>query len=60
MIFRLSLQIYEAHLRADQRACLAPLENLPDKYAVTADDIEHRRDAATTKFKSFLGELGYE
>jgi type I restriction enzyme M protein len=36
------------------------LESLHDKYAVTAEDIEKRRDAATTKLKGFLKELGYE
>ena len=52
--------IYEAYLRADQRACLAALENLHAKYAVTAAEIEQRRDAATARLKGFLGELGYE
>ena len=45
---------------ADQRACLAALENLHAKYAVTAAEIEQRRDAATARLKGFLGELGYE
>ena len=52
--------IYAAYLRADQRACLAALENLHAKYAVTAAEIEQRRDAATARLKGFLGELGYE
>ena len=52
--------IYEAYLRADQRACLAALENLHAKYAVTAAQIEQRRDAATARLKGFLRELGYE
>ncbi len=56
---RLLVQTYESYLRADQRACLAALENLHDKYAVTAADIEQRRDAATAKLEGFLGELGY-
>ena len=51
--------IYEAYLRADQRACLAALENLHAKYAVTAAEIEQRREAATARLKGFLGELGY-
>jgi type I restriction enzyme M protein len=54
------MQTYESYLRADQRACLAALENLYDKYAVTAADIEMRRDAASEKLKVFLGGLGYE
>jgi len=51
---------YEGYLRADQRAILAALENLHAKYAVTAQDIEARRDAAAAKLKRFLAELGYE
>jgi type I restriction enzyme M protein len=58
-LHRLLMQTYESYLRAGQRACLAALENLHDKYAVTAEDIEKRRDAATAKLKGFLGELGY-
>jgi type I restriction enzyme M protein len=54
------VQTYESYLRADQRACLAVLENLHAKYATTASDIEQRRNAATEKLKGFLGELGYE
>ena len=45
---------------ADQRACLAALENLHAKYAVTAQAIESQRDAAAAKLKGFLKELGYE
>ncbi len=59
-LHRLLVQIYESYLRANQRACLAALENLHDKYAVKAEDIEKRRDAATAKLKGFLGDLGYE
>lgn len=57
---RLLVQTYEGYLRADQRACLAALENLHRKYAVTAREIEARRDAAAAKLKEFLVELGYE
>lgn len=53
------VQTYESYLRADQRACLAALENLYAKYAVTAEDIEKRRDAAAARLRGFLGELGY-
>jgi type I restriction enzyme M protein len=59
-LHRLLVQTYESYLRADQRACLAALENLHAKYAVTAEDIEKRRDAAAKKLRGFLRELGYE
>lgn len=58
-LHRLLVQTYEAYLRTDQRACIAALENLHDKYAVTAADIEQKRDTATSKLKGFLAELGY-
>lgn len=57
---RLLVQTYEAYLRADQRVCLAALENLHAKYALTAKTIEAHRDAAAAKLKTFLGELGYD
>ncbi|GLI39496.1 N-6 DNA methylase [Geobacter hydrogenophilus] len=57
---RLLVQTYEGYLRADQRACLAALENLHRKYAVTTGEIEARRNAAAAKLKGFLVELGYE
>jgi type I restriction enzyme M protein len=59
-LHRLLVQNYEGYLRADQRACLAALENLHAKYAVTAKDIEAKRDGAAAKLKTFLLELGYE
>jgi len=59
-LHRLLVETYQALLRADQRACLAALENLHAKYAVTAKDIESERDTAVAKLKGFLGELGYE
>lgn len=59
-LHRLLVQTYEGYLRADQRACLAALENLHRKYAVTAKEIEARRDVAAAKLKGFLVELGYE
>ena len=58
-LHRLLVQTYESYLRADQRACLAAVENLHAKYAVTAEDIEKRRNAAAAKLKGFLRELGY-
>ncbi|HUW29524.1 MAG TPA: N-6 DNA methylase [Sulfuriferula sp.] len=59
-LHRLLLQTYEGYLRADQRACVAALENLHGKYAVTAKQIEAKRDEAAAKLKAFLVELGYE
>ena len=58
-LHRRLMQSYESYLRADQRACLAALDNLRAKYATTAADIEQRRNEATAKLKGFLGELGY-
>jgi len=59
-LHRLLAETYEGLLRADQRACLAALENLHAKYAVTAKEIETQRDQAAAKLKAFLEELGYE
>ena len=59
-LHRLLLATYEGYLRADQRACLAALENLHAKYAVTAKAIESTRDAAGAKLEGFLKDLGYE
>ncbi len=57
---RLLLESYRAYLRADQRACIAAIENLWNKYAVTAQEIEAERDAASKQLREFLVELGYE
>jgi type I restriction enzyme M protein len=57
---RLLVQMYETYLRADQRACIAALENLYAKYAVTAEEIEAQRDEAAARLKKYLKELGYE
>jgi len=59
-LHRLLVQTYEGYLRADQRACIAALENLHGKYAVTAKQIEAKRDEAAAKLKVFLVELGYD
>ena len=59
-LHRLLVQTYEGYLRADQRACLAALENLWRKYAVTAKTIEASRDAEAAKLKAFFVQLGYE
>lgn len=57
---RILTETYDAYLRTDSRACLAALENLHAKYAVTAQAIEAKRDADAAKLKTFLKELGYE
>ncbi len=57
---RLLMESYRAYLRADQRACVAAIENLWNKYAVTAKEIEAERDAASTQLREFLEALGYE
>jgi type I restriction enzyme M protein len=51
---------YRQYLRADQRACIAAIENLWGKYAVTAKQIEAERDQAAAELQGFLVELGYE
>jgi len=51
---------YRQYLRADQRACIAAIENLWGKYAVTARQIEAERDEAAQVLQAFLVELGYE
>jgi type I restriction enzyme M protein len=50
---------YRRYLRADQRACVAAIENLWSKYAVTAKQIEAERDQAANELQGFLVELGY-
>lgn len=50
---------YRQYLRTDQRACIAAIEKLWEKYAVTAKQIEAERDAAAQALQRFLVELGY-
>jgi type I restriction enzyme M protein len=50
---------YQQYLRADQRACIAAIENLWSKYAVTAKQIEAERDQAAAELQAFFAELGY-
>ena len=59
-LHRILVQTYEGYLRADQRACIAALENLWSKYAMTAKAIKTKRDTEAAKLKTFLKELGYE
>jgi type I restriction enzyme M protein len=51
---------FQHYLRVDQRACVAAIENLWRKYAVTAKQIETQRNAAAEQLQAFLTELGYE
>lgn len=51
---------YQAYLQAEQGACIRAIENLWNKYAVTARAIEAERDVATRQLQNFLVELGYE
>jgi type I restriction enzyme M protein len=57
---QLLVQTYESYLKTDRRACIAALENLYSKYAVTAEEIEKKRNEAAAKLKGFLKELGYD
>ena len=51
---------YDAYLRRHRRDFVAAVENLWDKYAVTARDILLERDRAAAELAGFLAELGYE
>ena len=51
---------YDAYLRRHRRDFVAAVENLWDKYAVTARDILRERDRAAAELAEFLAELGYE
>ena len=53
------LDTYAGYLKADLRACVAAIENLWLKYAVTAEEIEQAREEASSQLNSFLAELGY-
>jgi type I restriction enzyme M protein len=55
----LLLSIYQGYLRAEQRACIRAVENMWDKYAITARQIEAERDEASRQLEAFLEELGY-
>jgi type I restriction enzyme M protein len=57
---KLLFESYRQYLRADQRACVAAVENLWSKYAVTAKQIESARDEAAKVLQEFLVELGYD
>jgi type I restriction enzyme M protein len=52
-------QSYEAYLQQHLRHFLTAVENLWDKYAVTAEQIIAERDREAEKMDGFLKELGY-
>ena len=54
------MQSYRQYLKADQWACVAAIESLWGKYAVTATQLEAVRAQAEFELSSFLLELGYE
>jgi type I restriction enzyme M protein len=53
------MESYQQYLRADQRACVAAIENLWGKYAVTAKRLEEARENASARFAGYMAELGY-
>ncbi|SXD47110.1 type I restriction-modification system, M subunit [Klebsiella quasivariicola] len=57
---QLLLNAYNRYLRAEQKACVAAIENLWVKYAVTAREIEAERDKAFQQLQILLTELGYD
>ena len=57
---RLLTEQFDGYLRQYQRAFIAAIENLWDKYAVTTKQILAERDAEMDQLSSFLKELGYE
>lgn len=57
---KLLLNTYNRYLRTEQRACIADIENLWVKYAITAKEMESQRDKASKQLHDFLMELGYE
>lgn len=50
---------FDAYLRQHQRSLIAAVENLYDKYAVTAQSILDDRDREAKTLDGFLVELGY-
>ncbi|MCW5769290.1 MAG: N-6 DNA methylase [Phycisphaeraceae bacterium] len=50
---------FDGYLRQHQRSLVAAVENLHDKYAVTAQFILEERDREAKKLDEFLVELGY-
>lgn len=58
-LHRLLIRAYSEYLEDDERACVAAIENLHAKYAVTAKEIDTLRGAASKRLDGFLSELGY-
>jgi type I restriction enzyme M protein len=50
----------DSKVTTHRRQVVTALENWWGKYAPSLHQIEHERDAATTKLVLFLTELGYE
>jgi type I restriction enzyme M protein len=57
---KLLTEQFEGYLRQYQRAFVACVENLWDKYFVDLKQIIAERDKEAEQLNSFLGELGYE
>jgi len=57
---RLLTEQFDGYLRQYQRAFIAAVENLWQKYAVTTKQILTKRDREATQLNAFLKELGYE
>ena len=51
---------FDGYIRAYQRSLIASVENLHNKYAVTAKEILAERDEQAQQLDQFLVELGYE
>ena len=56
---RTLVDTYRAYLDADHRAITGAIENLHDKYAVTAREIEKARDDAARELNRYLKALNY-
>jgi len=57
---RLLTEQFDGYLRQYQRAFIAAVENLWQKYAVTMKQILAERDHASAQLNGFLKELGYD
>jgi len=57
---RLLTEQFDGYLRQYQRAFIAAVENLWQKYAVTTKQILTQRDREAAQLNEFLKELGYE
>jgi len=57
---RLLTEQFDGYLRQYQRAFIAAVENLWQKYAVTTKQIVAERDQASAQLDAFIKELGYD